>query len=273
MGQAPARILVVDDEEPIRITMSDLLRRRGYEVTTAEHGEAALALIHQRPFDLLLLDLKMPGLSGIDVARRARERQPDVAIMILTGHGSLDSALDSMHLGVFDYMLKTAGPPEVLDRVAAALAQQQETRRKQELMSALQTVVGELGGGASLDAQPAAGGRGSQAGESWIEVGDLQISTWNQSVRRGTQTLNLTPTEFRILVCLAQQAGQVMSYQQIVQCAQGYEADAIEAAELVKPHMYHLRQKIETDPSSPRYILTVRGTGYLLSASPGEAAE
>src|SRR3712207_6125530 len=147
MTQEPARVLVVDDEEPIRLTMSDLLRRRGYEVITAENGEAALALIHQRPFDLLLLDLKMPGLSGIEVAKRARERQPEAAIIILTGHGSLDSAIDSMHLQVFDYMLKTTSPREVLGRVAAALEQQREARRKQQLLAALQSVVGELGGG------------------------------------------------------------------------------------------------------------------------------
>ncbi len=259
MGQGPANILVVDDEEPIRLTMSDLLRRRGYEVMTADNGEAALALIHQRPFDLLLLDLKMPGLSGIDVAKRARERLPDAAILILTGHGSLDSALDNLHLGVFDYMLKTSSPRDVLERVAAALQLQQEERRRQQLMAALQSVVGELGGGTSQPQQ--------QSTENWIAVGDLQISMWNQTVRRGEQLLNLTPTEFRILACLAQQVGQVMTYQQIVQCAQGYEASSVEAAELVKPHMYHLRQKIEPDSSSPRYILTVRGTGYMLAAS------
>ena len=258
MEQGPAHILVVDDEEPIRITMRDLLQRRGYEVITAEHGEAALALIHQRPFDLLLLDLKMPGLSGIDVAKRARERQPDVAIIMLTGHGSLDSALDSMRLGVFDYLLKTSSPREVLGRVEAALEQLRETRRSQQLMTTLQSVVGELGG-----SQPEAQ-QGSPA-ETWITVGDLEISTWNQTVRRAGKTLGLTPTEFRVLVCLAQQAGQVMTFQQIVQCAHGYDADAREAAELVKPHIYHLRQKIEPDLSTIRYILTVRGTGYLLS--------
>jgi DNA-binding response OmpR family regulator len=104
-------------------------------------------------------------------------------------------------------------------------------------------------------------------------VGDLHISTWNQTVRRGTETLNLTPTEFRVLVCLAQQAGHVMSYQQIVQCAQGYAMSALEAAELIKPHMYHLRQKLEPDPTNPRYILTVRGTGYMLSATPSHTDE
>lgn len=265
MTQEPARVLVVDDEEPIRLTMSELLRRRGYDVITANNGEAALALIHQRPFDLLLLDLKMPGLSGIDVAQRARELQPEVAIIMLTGHGSLDSALEGMHIGVFDYLLKTVSPRDVLDRVAAALTQQQENRRKQQLLTMLQSVVSELGGGQNAEQQRA------EPSERWLSVGDLQISTWNQTVRRGDQTLNLTPTEFRILVCLAQQAGQVMSYQQIVQCAQGYEANAIEAVELIKPHMYHLRQKLELDPSNPRYILTVRGTGYLLSATPNES--
>lgn len=261
MTEGPARVLVVDDEEPIRITMSEMLRRRGYEVMTAENGEAGLALVHQRPFELLLLDLKMPGLSGIDVAKRARERQPDVAIIILTGHGSLDSAIDGLHLGVFDYMLKTSSPRDVVERVSAALAQQQEARRKQQLMSTLQNVIGELGGSKQPEEQ-------ATQIESWTAVGDLQISMWNQTVRRGDQTLNLTPTEFRMLACLAQQAGQVMTYQQIVQCAQGYAAESIEAAELVKPHMYHLRQKIEPDPTNPRYILTVRGTGYMLSSNP-----
>ena len=124
MAQPPARILVVDDETPIRTTMGDMLRRRGYDVVTAANGEEALALIHQRPFDLLLLDLKMPGLSGIQVAERARELQPEVALIILTGHGSLESAVEGIHLGVFDYMLKTASPQEVLDRVASLLAAQ-----------------------------------------------------------------------------------------------------------------------------------------------------
>lgn len=130
MEHATVTILVVDDEAPIRMTMGDMLRRRGYEVTTAENGEAALGLIYQRPFDLLLLDLKMPGLSGIDVARRAREHRPETAVIILTGHGSLDSATDGMHLQVFDYMLKTTSPREVLARIEAAVEQHRESQRK-----------------------------------------------------------------------------------------------------------------------------------------------
>ena len=262
--QTSAQVLVVDDEAPIRITMSDMLRRRGYEVVAAASGEEALALLHQRPFDLLLLDLRMPGLSGLDVAQRARELHPDAAIIILTGHGSLDSAVEGIHLGVFDYMLKTASPRDVLARVAAAIEKQKEERRRRELLHALRAVAGEL-----ADTQETESTQTNQeSGETWLTVGELQISTWRQMVRRGDVAVNLTPTEFRVLLCLAQQAGQVMSYQQIVQCALGYAADVVEAAELIKPHIYHLRQKVEPDPAHLRYILTVRGTGYLLAARP-----
>jgi DNA-binding response OmpR family regulator len=259
MTNTAAKILVVDDELPNRMTMSDILRRRGYEVLTAESGEEALALIHQQPFDLLLLDLKMPGLSGIDVAKRTRELQFDTAMIILTGHGSLESAIDGLHLGVFDYMLKTSSPQEVVARVEAAITQRRNTHHHHQLLEAIQSAAVELGGGKAPEPRP------HHPAESYLSINDLQISTWKQTVRRGNETLSLTPTEFRVLLCLAQQAGQVMTYQQLLQGAQGYEADPLEAAELVKPHIYHLRQKIEPDPSNPHYILTVRGTGYLLA--------
>ena len=141
-----ASILLVDDEFPIRATLGDLLRRRGYDVQTADSGEEALDRIAQRPFDLFLLDLRLPGVDGITVAQRVRERYPDAAILILTGHGSLDSAIEGIHLGVFDYMLKTSSPQDVLARVKSALEAQSEQRHKKSLMTTLQTVVGELGG-------------------------------------------------------------------------------------------------------------------------------
>lgn len=265
MEQRPAQILIADDEAPIRLTMDALLRRRGFNVMTAESAEEALDLIHQHTFDLLLLDLKMPGLSGLDVAQRAREIQPEASVIILTGHGSLETALQGMHLGIYDYMLKTSSPQEVLARVTMALEEQQEQRRKNQLYQTLHSVLNALQGERTVEAK--------QSVESQIEVGDLRLSTWNQTAYLEGRKLNLTPTEFRILVCLAQHAGQVLTYQQIVQFAQGYEADTLEASELIKPHIHHLRQKIEPDPANPRYILTVRGAGYLFAAAPGQKLE
>jgi len=117
-----ARILVADDEAAIRFTIEILLRRQGYTVTTATSGIEALALIERQPFELLLLDLKMPGLSGLQVAQHARELQPPPAILILTGSTRIEGAPDEQGLDQFEYILKTASPQEVLERVAAILA-------------------------------------------------------------------------------------------------------------------------------------------------------
>jgi two-component system, NtrC family, response regulator AtoC len=118
MEQRPARILVVDDESAIRFTLDLMLRRRGYLVTTAESGVEALAVIERQAFDLLLLDLKMPGISGIDIARRAREILPEAAILILTGSTTIEGLAEAPGLEQFDVLIKTASPQEVLDRVA-----------------------------------------------------------------------------------------------------------------------------------------------------------
>ena len=122
MNHRSARILVADDEAAIRFTMEIMLRRHGYTVTTASNGAEALALVEQQPFELLLLDLKMPGLSGLEVARRACELQPAAALLILTGSSQIEGTLEEQDLDQFAYMLKTASPQEVLDRVAALTA-------------------------------------------------------------------------------------------------------------------------------------------------------
>jgi DNA-binding response OmpR family regulator len=95
-------------------------------------------------------------------------------------------------------------------------------------------------------------------------VGELQIDTWRQAATFAGRMLPLTPTEFRVLLCLAEQVGKMLTYTQIVRCAQGYDASEPEASELIKPHIYHLRQKLEPDPGTPRYLLNVRGKGYML---------
>lgn len=256
-----ARILIVDDESSIRLTLRALLQRAGYEVTSAENGEEAVALLEQHAFDLLLVDLKMPGMDGMQVVAAARLRQPDIAIIVLTGHGSLDTAIEGLHQGVFDYLLKTTDPPEVIERVKAGLAARAAQLRQRTLLDVLGAAVRELRGTQAATAEDAAG----PATERLITAGALQLDTWRQVATLAGRTLPLTPTEFRVLLCLAEHAGTMLPYAQLVRCAQGYNADEMEAGELIKPHIHHLRQKLEPEPSAPRYILNVRGKGYLLS--------
>jgi DNA-binding response OmpR family regulator len=254
-----ARILMVDDEASIRLTLSAMLTRAGYDVTSVGSGDEAVALLEQQAFDLLLVDLKMPGMGGMQVVAAARQRQPDITVIVLTGHGSLDTAIEGIHQDVFDYLLKTSEPSYVVERVKAALAAREKTLRQRTLLDVVGTAVQELRGGPQAnETEPGGSAR-------LIVVGALQLDTWRQEAMLGGHTLVLTPTEFRVLLCLAGQAGTMLSYAQLVRCAQGYDAGELEASELIKPHIHHLRQKLEPDPTAPRYILNVRGKGYLLS--------
>ena len=270
MTSAP-HILLVDDEAPIRMTLGTLLRRAGYEVTTAGSGEDAIVLLQQRAYDVLLADLKMSGIDGMGVVRAAQERDPDIVCMILTGHGTLESAIEGLRRDIFDYLLKTSDPQDVLRRVTAAVEHRAQTRRRKQMLQSLVSAASEL---SDSVAQPAPAGKGPAAGrpaaapeQGVLSAGPIRIDPLRQEVSIDGRTVVLTPTELRVLVCLAQRPGTMLSYAELVQCAHGYETFAAEAAELVKPHMRHLRLKIEPDPAHPRYLLNVRGMGYLLQVA------
>lgn len=271
MTDQPEHILVVDDEANIRLTLQALLSRAGYQVDIAASGEEALEQLAQRSFDLLLVDLKMPGIDGMQVVAATRERAPDAVIIVLTGHGSLETAVESLRQGVFDYLLKTTDPTQVVERVKAGLADRSQKLRQRTLLDAVNNAVQELREGPGTQPKTEAAATGSSAAvpaeptsERVMTVGELQIDTWRQSATFAGRQLLLTPTEFRVLLCLAEHVGKMLTYTQIVRCAQGYEASEPEASELIKPHIYHLRQKLEPDPSTPRYLLNVRGKGYML---------
>jgi DNA-binding response OmpR family regulator len=195
------------------------------------------------------------------VVAAARQHQPDVAVIVLTGHGSLETAIEGLHQQVFDYLLKTTPPDQVIARVKAGLAARAQQQRQQQLLDVVGSALNELRGEQheqSSDQPPALGQR-------VFTIGMFQLDIWRQEATLGGRTLALTPTEFRVLLCLAEHAGAMLSYAQLVRSAQGYDAGELEASELIKPHIHHLRQKLEPDPNAPRYILNVRGKGYLLS--------
>jgi len=254
------RILLVDDEASIRVTLGALLERSGYDVTSADSGEEALHQLEQHAFDLLLTDLKMPDIDGMQVVAAAKQRQPDLPVIVLTGHGSLETAIDGLHQRIFDYVLKTTSPDQVLARVEAGLAAHTQQQRQQQLLDVVGSALHELHGD-QLAGEP---DHVAALSERMFTIGMFQLDTWQQKATLAGRTVTLTPTEFRMLLCLAEHAGTMISYAQLVRSAQGYDPGEIEASELIKPHIHHLRQKLETDPSTPRYLLNVRGKGYLL---------
>ncbi len=263
------RILVVEDEAAERISLGEVLRLEGYRVKLAGSGEEALHLVQKEaPFDLAILDLRLPGIDGLQVLDGIRRASPDTVVILITGYGTMEVVIQALRKGAFDFLLKPCPVHEVLSTVRRALSEVERERHRRVLVSKLQQAVQALADvdGVKLEeAAPAEEG-------SVIEVGDVRLDKAKHMVTCRGKPVDLTPTEFRLLECLMSRVNEVCTPQELVRCAQGYETDAWGARSIVRVHIRRLRRKIEPDPETPRYILNVRGVGYLFAA-PSEGAE
>jgi two-component system alkaline phosphatase synthesis response regulator PhoP len=218
-------ILVVDDEPKIVKQARDYLEKSGFRVVAAGDGQTALAMArHDRP-DLVVLDLNLPEVDGLDVCRALR-RESDVPIIMLTARVGEADRLIGLELGADDYITKPFSPRELVARVRAVL------RRV----------------------------RGGVHEPGLIRAGDLEIDIHGHRLTRDGEPLHLTRTEFDLLMTLAQHPGQAFTREQLLDRLHGIAYDGYDRS--IDAHVKNLRQKIETDPSDPRYILTVYGVGY-----------
>jgi two-component system KDP operon response regulator KdpE len=220
-----ARILVVDDEPSILATMAPLLRAQGYEVATATSGQGALDAVDRHTPQLVILDLGLPDIDGVEVCRRLREGR-GTPILVLSARGAEQDKVAALDAGADDYVTKPFGAQELLARVRAAL------RR------------GDTGA--------------SPAGP--ITRGDLVIDADRRRVLRGGEDLKLTPKEFELLVLLAQHAGRVLTHRTILRAIWG--PNAVDQPEHLRVLVNSLRRKIERDPARPHYIRTEPWVGY-----------
>src|SRR5215471_7350854 len=224
-GEVANRVLVVDDEPKIVEVVGDYLRSAGFSVITAADGQGAVALARARPPDLVVLDLGLPGLDGLDVARDLRRASP-VPIIMLTARGAETDRVVGLELGADDYLVKTFSPRELVARVRAVL------RRVEGLETERERFV----------------------------VGDVAVDTIRREVTVGAQMVDLTATEFDLLVELARQPGRVFTRAQLLDAIQGVVVESYERT--VDAHIKNIRRKLEPDPHRPRYVLTVHGVGY-----------
>jgi two-component system KDP operon response regulator KdpE len=222
----PARILLVDDEVSLQRTMTPLLRSRGYEVVTVGTGQDALAAAGIEPPDLVVLDLGLPDMDGIEVCRRIRARWT-MPIIVLSARGTERDKVGALDEGADDYVTKPFGSEELLARVRAAL------RRK------------------SASDQPVSG--------QWRR-GDLVIDFDRRRVVRGSEEIRLTPKEFELLSLLARQPGRVLTNRVILKAIWG--PNAVDQPEHVRVLMGQLRKKVEREPARPRHLLTEPWVGY-----------
>ncbi|HET7095592.1 MAG TPA: response regulator [Thermomicrobiales bacterium] len=223
------RILVVDDEPQIRRALRTALAGHGYVVELAETGELALAAIAANPPDLVLLDLVMPGVDGLEVLRETRGWSP-VPIVVLSARGQEQDKVQALDLGADDYLTKPFGMAELLARVRAHL------RRR--------------------GAPP----------EPIVTAGDVTIDLARRLVTRNGQEVRLTPTEYDLLRCLAVDSGKVLTHRQLLTRVWG-EHVADNSPEL-RVYINYLRRKLEADPARPQLIVTDPGVGYRLRTTP-----
>jgi DNA-binding response OmpR family regulator len=271
------RVLVVDDEQPVRVTLKEVLSREGYEVLIASDGQEALQVMGDTAVDLVMVDLKMEGIDGLTLVGEIKERWPTTVLIILTGYATLESALKALRYGAHDYLLKPSGPEDIKRSVRQGLEKRWREVRRKDLLAQIEAGVRELTAeGLSMGTAKGLGAVGDAA-PSWtespplMEVGQLVIDLQKHMATLDGKPLNLTPVEFGALTHLAREAGRVVTCSTLVKEVQGYDCNEQEARTIVKTHIRHLRQKLEADPSNPEYILNVRGVGYMLVAPSPQA--
>ena len=234
----PSHILVAEDQADIRELIVLNLQQAGYAVTAVADGPAALASQAEQASDLLLLDLMLPGLDGLEVCKALRARGRATPILMLTAKSTeLDRVL-GLELGADDYLTKPFSMAELLAGVKALL-------RRAELLRAAHS---------------------APAGAGLLRNGELEISPGRREARVGAQALEFTALEFELLLHFATHPGRVFSRAQLLDAVWGYTHDGYEHT--VTTHINRLRAKLEQDPMQPRYILTVRGAGYKMRDPP-----
>jgi two-component system response regulator MtrA len=217
------KVLVVDDDAALAEMLTIVLRNEGFEPVVCATGDAAMPAVREHRPELVLLDLMLPGRDGIDVCREIRAESGVPIIMLTAKNDTVDVVL-GLESGADDYVVKPFKPKELVARIRARMR------------------------------------RFDEPAPEVLEIGDLSIDVAGHTVRRGGETINLTPLEFDLLACLARKPWQVFTREVLLDQVWGYRHAA--DTRLVNVHVQRLRAKVETDPERPEIVLTVRGVGY-----------
>jgi DNA-binding response OmpR family regulator len=266
MTHSVGKVLIIDDEPVLRNTLGRVLQAAGCQAMTASGGAEAFALLAEQEFDLVYLDLHLPDMDGIQILTEIRQRQPRLPVIMLTGYGTMQSAVDALRLGAADYLLKPFDPDVLTARTRMMLSEQRVERRKDELRQQIMALQSELAALEHVDRRPVSETVATPANpqDRFLKMGRLILDLQARRATFGERVLNLPPAAFDYLLILARRSPQVVSYATLVADAQNYRVEMAEARELAKYHVYVLRQALEDDPQNPRYLLNVRGTGYRL---------
>lgn len=272
-----ATILLVEDDPGARIVTSDILKRAGYQVQDAADGEMALELLRSQIYDIVITDIRMRVVDGIQVLEAARQSTYQPEVILLTGYGSMETAVAALRRGAYDYLMKPCPPHQLLECVSRAVQHHREQQRQAGALQAILEIASRardneppattpalLPAAASPAAvEPASSEAPPPPAETdrYLQVGGLTIDVYRHRVLLDNEPLRVTQIEYELLHCLANSQGRVMTYREIAQHTHNQEMDENEARMLLKQHVRNLRNKIGAD-----YVINIRGTGYMLVA-------
>jgi DNA-binding response OmpR family regulator len=251
-------VLVVEDDYDTRITLAYRLQYAGYRVTHAPDGETAVDLLETDSFDVVLTDIVMGDVNGIEVLHTARLQPYHPAVIILTGHGSLETAIAAVREGAYDYLLKPCEPEKLLNCIAGAI---ERHHAEQQLSQATTTLFSPRSGHSSrdhTDYQPHLSAH-HHGHVGILHVGSLTIGHSRRDVFLGDMPIHVTPIEHSILRCLAETQGNVRGYSDIIRSTHHLDVEDNEAQIMLKTHIRNLRRKLGSN-----VIETERGIGYKL---------
>ncbi len=240
------KILVVDDEESVRFFAVYGLTQTGWQVDEAESGEIALDMLESTYYDILLLDLRMIGMDGLAVMRQVKKRWPETMVIIITAYASVDSAIEAIRQGAFDYLRKPCAVSDIVTCVNRAWAEKEKRDQQRRLIRQAKTK-------AAVAADP------DLASTSTFKSGLLTIDMDSRQVSVAGKQLSLTPTQYELLEMLARSLGKPVPLEQLINKGLGYDPDDFQAQETLRVHISRLRRKLGAG-----YIRTIRGGGYVL---------
>jgi DNA-binding response OmpR family regulator len=255
------RILLVEDDAAARMVTAHTLQGAGYTVATADSGEAAIELLQQHTYAVIISDIRMGMVDGVAVLQAARTQPYKPEVILLTGYGSLETSLAALRRGAYDYLLKPCNPDTLLQTVARAIEHRQEIITREDAMNTILQIASRVQISEAPGNMPEGSAEKAPANESgrYLRVGVLTIDYFRHEVQAHGKPLHMTRIEYLLLCSLAEAQGRVLSYREIVKHTHGQEMDDADALLLLKQHIRNIRSKIPAD-----YLINVRSTGYML---------
>jgi DNA-binding response OmpR family regulator len=260
-------ILIVDDEPKLSRSLALILQRAGYVVSTAASAGEGLQLLQAGAYDLVFLDIKMPDQNGIQLLPQIRSLYPDMPVLMLTAHASLDTAIEAVRSGARDYLLKPIDPEAILARVSKILDDQRQPKRRREITSQIQALLSELHTSDANENSPYSFGPAAPPADParYLKRGQLVMDLHTRLVSLNGRDIQLPPSSFDYLATLLRHSPQPVSYDTLVLESQGYQGlSRIESKEITRWQIHEIRKVLEEDVRHPRMIITVRDVGYRL---------